>query len=316
MTSWLRAARGGGSAFSRMIRAGRSDRKNSRSASWTASVEIMGHEQRRHLCSRRQRQRVRRAAVRRRASSSDTKGSSSRRKSGRDRKCAGDRRAARQSQRQFAGISRQMRAEAECLEQIGRDRRRPRRRAAQAGYFARPCARAAGEAPEIRSRDARILGCGAGRGNPDPARPRSCRIVVLPQPEGPISAPNDPASSRSSRPRTTSTGVPSADRKLFASMRSSSGAASPAVCASFKRLHQKAFDHKHKHDEADRIAQYPGHVEQRESRAQDEPDAVRDVRSIRPPARSSRRSRDRNANWPPDRARAAVSRRDESSKAR
>ena len=69
------------------------------------------------------------------------------------------------------------------------------------------------------------------------------RIVVLPQPEGPISAPNDPASSRSSRPRMTSTGVPSADRKVFASMRSSSGAASPADCASFKRLYQKAFDH-------------------------------------------------------------------------
>src|ERR1700726_979190 len=102
-----------------------------------------------------------------------------------------------------------------------------------------------------------------------PSRPRKSgsrpaaifRIVVLPHPEGPINAPNDPASSRSSRSRTTSTGVPSADRKLFASMRSSS-AASPAVRASFKRLYQKAFDHKHKHDEADRIAQYPGHVEQ------------------------------------------------------
>src|ERR1700709_723948 len=57
-------------------------------------------------------------------------------------------------------------------------------------------------------------------------------------------------------------------------MRSSSGAASPAVCASFKRLYQKAFDHKHEHDEADRIAQYPGHVEQRECRAQDKAYAV------------------------------------------
>ena len=75
------------------------------------------------------------------------------------------------------------------------------------------------------------------------------RIVVLPQPEGPISAPNDPASRRSARPRTTSTGVPSADIKLFASMRSSSGLTSPAVCASFKRLHHEAFDHQHKHDE-------------------------------------------------------------------
>src|ERR1700722_15516901 len=58
-------------------------------------------------------------------------------------------------------------------------------------------------------------------------------------------------------------------------MRSSSGAASPAVGASFKRLYQKAFDNKHKHDEADRIAQYGGHVEQRERRAQHEPYAVR-----------------------------------------
>src|SRR5450631_4047113 len=101
------------------------------------------------------------------------------------------------------------------------------------------------------------------------------RIVVLPQPEGPISAPNEPASSRSFRPRTTSTGVPSADRKVFASMRSSSGAASPADCASFKRLYQKAFDHKHKNDEGGRIAQYLGHVEQRECRTQDEPYAIR-----------------------------------------
>src|SRR3984957_13308529 len=100
------------------------------------------------------------------------------------------------------------------------------------------------------------------------------RIVVLPQPEGPISAPNDPASSRTFKPLITSTGVPSADRKLFASMRSSSGAASPAVCASFKRLYQKAFDHEHEHDEADRIAQYPGHVEQRECRTQHKPYAV------------------------------------------
>src|SRR3984893_7399841 len=121
---------------------------------------------------------------------------------------------------------------------------------------------------------------------PDPgvrSRPRKSgsnpaaifRIVVLPQPEGPISAPNDPASSRSSRPRTTSTGVPSADRKVFASMRSSSGVASPADCASFKRLYQKAFDHKHQHDEGYGITQYLGHVEQRECRTQYEPHAVR-----------------------------------------
>src|ERR1700730_15347978 len=121
---------------------------------------------------------------------------------------------------------------------------------------------------------------------PDPgvrSRPRKSgsnpaaifRIVVLPQPEGPISAPNDPASSRSSRPRTTSTGVPSADRKVFASMRSSSGAASPADCASFKRLYQQAFDHELKHDEGDRIAQYPGHVEQRECRTEHESHPVR-----------------------------------------
>src|ERR1700692_3049075 len=116
-----------------------------------------------------------------------------------------------------------------------------------------------------------------------PSRPRKSgsrpaaifRIVVLPHPEGPISAPNDPASSRSFKPRTTSTAVPSADRKVFASMRSSSGAASPSDCASFKRLHQKACDHKHEHDEGDRIAQYPGHVEQREGRAQHEAYAVR-----------------------------------------
>src|SRR3984957_1066239 len=100
------------------------------------------------------------------------------------------------------------------------------------------------------------------------------RIVVLPQPEGPISAPNDPASSRSFKPLITSTGMPSADRKTFASMRSSSGAASPADCASFKRLYQKAFDHEHEGDERDRIAQYPGHVEQREGRAQHEAHAV------------------------------------------
>src|SRR5260370_12377372 len=116
-----------------------------------------------------------------------------------------------------------------------------------------------------------------------PSRPRKSgsrpaaifRIVVLPHPEGPISAPNDPASSRSSKPRTTSTGVPSADRKLFASMRSSSGAASPADCASFKRLYQKTFDHQHKCDEGDRIAQYFGHVEQLECPTQHETPPIR-----------------------------------------
>src|ERR1700753_390215 len=96
------------------------------------------------------------------------------------------------------------------------------------------------------------------------------RIVVLPQPEGPIKTPNDPASTRRSRRRTTSTGAPSADKKRFASIRSSSAAASPAVCTLFKRLHQKAFDRKHEHDKADRIAQYRRHVEQRECRPQDE----------------------------------------------
>src|ERR1700728_3694487 len=57
-------------------------------------------------------------------------------------------------------------------------------------------------------------------------------------------------------------------------MRSSSGTASPAVCTSFKRLYQKAFDQEHQDDEADRIAQYLRHVEQRECRTQDETYAV------------------------------------------
>src|SRR6185437_1873025 len=51
-------------------------------------------------------------------------------------------------------------------------------------------------------------------------------------------------------------------------MRSSSGAASPAIGASFKRLYQQAFDQEHKNDEGDRIAQYPDHVEQRERRTE------------------------------------------------
>src|ERR1700723_2155862 len=89
-----------------------------------------------------------------------------------------------------------------------------------------------------------------------------CRIVVLPQPEGPIIAPKPPASSRRFSPRTISTDAPSAETKVLASMRSSSGAAPPSVCSSFKRLHQQGFDRKHKCHERDRIAQNLGHIEQ------------------------------------------------------
>ena len=79
---WLRAPRGGGSDFSRMMCVGRSDRKNRRSASWTASARswvtnsVVTFVR---VVSATSSSRNRAAT----ASSSDTKGSSSSRKSGR-----------------------------------------------------------------------------------------------------------------------------------------------------------------------------------------------------------------------------------------
>ena len=172
MTSLLRVPRGGGSDFSAMMRAGRSDRKNSRSASWMASARSWVTNSvvtlvRVVSATSSSRSRAAIGFVER------YEGLVEQQKIRPHRKGPGNGRAARKSERQFAGITRQMRAEAQRLDQLASDRRRPRGPAAPAGCFPRPCARAAGAAPETRCRAGRIPGYGARRGNPHPVRRRS-----------------------------------------------------------------------------------------------------------------------------------------------
>ncbi len=211
MPSRLRAPRGGGSDFSSITRAGRSDRKNSRSANWIASarscvtnnvVTLV------RVVSAVSSWRSRSAT----ASSSDTNGSSSRRKSGRtaNARAIAARRArpsdnspgyrARCALRPSVSTS-SVRSAAAC----SRRQRKPDVLLDRA-----PGQQAA--APETQCRGARIRAPGVRPLKSASSPAAIFRIVVLPQPDGPISAPNEPASSRSSRPRTTSTGVPSADR--------------------------------------------------------------------------------------------------------
>src|SRR5215468_6363867 len=79
--------------------------------------------------------------------------------------------------------------------------------------------------------------------------------VVLPQPDGPTSAPTSPLASVSARLPSTCSSPPAADM-------------------SFKRLHQDCFDHQHHGDEGESIGQDLGHVEQLECHADFKADAV------------------------------------------
>src|SRR5436190_13487300 len=98
--------------------------------------------------------------------------------------------------------------------------------------------------------------------------------VVLPQPDGPTSAPTSPFASVSDRPSSTSRRPPVAAWKNFCLIATSSrlgptrfgssGPGTPTGDMSFKRLHQEGFDHQHDCAEGERISQDLGDIEQLE----------------------------------------------------
>src|SRR5712691_1016022 len=99
--------------------------------------------------------------------------------------------------------------------------------------------------------------------------------VVLPQPDGPTSAPTSPLRSESASSLSTWSWPPDAERKNFCLMLTSSRPGTPAGDMSFKRLHQEGFDHEHDGDEGESIGQDARHVEQLERDPDLEPDPVR-----------------------------------------
>src|SRR5215467_16168011 len=98
--------------------------------------------------------------------------------------------------------------------------------------------------------------------------------VVLPQPDGPTSAPTSPLASVSARLSSTCSSPPAAARNDLCLIETSSRPGTPAGDMSFKRLHQDCFDHQHHGDEGESIGQDLGHVEQLERHADFKADAV------------------------------------------
>src|SRR5215203_6087504 len=98
--------------------------------------------------------------------------------------------------------------------------------------------------------------------------------VVLPQPEGPTSAPTSPLARRNDSPSKTWSCPPEAARNDLCLMATSSRPGAPAGDMSFKRLHQKRFDHQHDGNEGESISQDSRDVEQLERNADLEAHAV------------------------------------------
>src|SRR6266571_855312 len=99
--------------------------------------------------------------------------------------------------------------------------------------------------------------------------------VVLPQPEGPTSAPTSPLRSVSESSPSTWSSPPEAARKNFRLMLTSSRPGTPAGDMSFNGLHQERFDHQHDGDEGESIGEDARHVEQLECDPDLEPDPIR-----------------------------------------
>src|SRR3954470_15198976 len=100
------------------------------------------------------------------------------------------------------------------------------------------------------------------------------KSVVLPQPEGPTSAPTSPCSRPNVRLPSTWRLPPETARKNFCVILTSSRLGTPAGDMSFKRLHQKCFDRQHDRDEGESIGQEARHVEQLERNPDLEADPV------------------------------------------
>src|SRR2546423_5137251 len=99
--------------------------------------------------------------------------------------------------------------------------------------------------------------------------------VVLPQPEGPTSAPTSPLRSVSASPLRTWSSPPEAARKDLCVMLTSSRPGTPAGVMSFNGLHQERFDHQHDGDEGQSIGEDARDVEQLERDPDLEPHPVR-----------------------------------------
>src|SRR5690606_9540717 len=105
-----------------------------------------------------------------------------------------------------------------------------------------------------------------------PSRMRS--VVVLPHPEGPNRQTNSPRATSKERSRRAVTDTPSAERKVFSAMFTSSGAAAPTRCMSFKGLHQRNFDDEHHGDERHGVGEDRRDLEHLEVKIDLEADAV------------------------------------------
>src|SRR5690348_6219080 len=97
--------------------------------------------------------------------------------------------------------------------------------------------------------------------------------VVLPQPEGPTSAPTSPLARPNVKRSSTCSSPPVAARNDLRVIATSSRPGTPARDMSFERLHQARFDHQHDGDEGESIGEDAGHVEQLERGADFEADA-------------------------------------------
>src|SRR5262245_46367444 len=108
--------------------------------------------------------------------------------------------------------------------------------------------------------------------------------VVLPQPDGPTSAPTSPLPSENARRPITLSLPPLEAANDLCRMSTSSrftpgwivsgGFGAPAGDMSFKRLHQQGFDHQHHGGEGEGVGEDLGDVEQLERRADLEADAI------------------------------------------
>src|SRR6266702_8411239 len=100
-------------------------------------------------------------------------------------------------------------------------------------------------------------------------------IVLLPQPDGPISTPTSPEASANLIGASTSCVPPAALLNVLPVIWTSSRTGAPPCCTGLERLHQRRLDHEHDGGECQRIGEQPRRVEQLEGDADLEADAVR-----------------------------------------
>src|ERR1700737_3159711 len=100
-------------------------------------------------------------------------------------------------------------------------------------------------------------------------------MVLLPQPDGPTNTPTSPAPRLKASSPSASCCSPAALVNTFRAILTSSCTGPPLRYAGFKRLHQHGFNDEDHRGEGERISQQARDVEQLESDADLETDAVR-----------------------------------------